>query len=82
MCDLTVLEGSGSGCIENERFIDFEMRNLQIDHIIPWVRGGTDHVSNLQLLCGACNALEGTKSQSELLVLLTDKGWIKRRMSA
>lgn len=60
----------------------FEMRNLQIDHIIPRARGGTGHISNLQLLCGACNALKGTKSQSELLVLLTDKGWIKRRLSA
>ena len=60
----------------------FEMRNLQIDHIIPQARGGTDHISNLQLLCGACNALKGAKSHTELLVLLTDKGWIKRRKSA
>ena len=52
----------------------FERRNLQIDHIIPQARGGTDHISNLQLLCGTCNVLKGTKSHAELLVLLTDNG--------
>ena len=60
----------------------FEMRNLTIDHIVPQAFGGTDHISNLQLLCGACNSLKGTKSHEELLVLLTDKGWIKRKKTA
>ena len=57
----------------------FELRHLHIDHIVPQAKGGTDHISNLQLLCGACNSLKGTKSHDELLVLLTDKGWIKRK---
>ena len=60
----------------------FEMRHLQVDHIIAKSLGGTDHISNLQLLCGSCNTIKGTKSQEELIVALTDKGYIKRKMAA
>ena len=60
----------------------FELRNFQVDHIIPRAKGGTDHISNLQLLCGACNALKGNRPQAYLLACLTDKGWIKRKKAA
>ena len=60
----------------------FELRNFTVDHIIPKANGGTDHISNLQLLCGSCNSIKGTRSHEELLVMLTDKGWIKRRKAA
>lgn len=60
----------------------FEMRHLQVDHIIARAKGGTDHISNLQLLCGSCNSMKGTKTHEELLVALTDKGYIKRKMAA
>ena len=65
--------GHCHGCEEH-----FEMRNLEVDHIVPRAKGGTDHISNLQLLCGSCNRIKGARTQEYLLVCLTDKGWAKR----
>ena len=47
--------------------VHFEKRNLEIDHIVPQSKGGTDHMENLWLLCGACNRSKGTKSQAEFV---------------
>ena len=69
--------GYCNGCSER-----FDLRNFHVDHIIPRSKGGTDHISNLQLLCGACNSMKGTKSHEELLAALTDKGYIKKRKIA
>jgi hypothetical protein len=33
--------------------------DLHYDHKIPWSRGGTNTVNNIQLLCGACNRIKG-----------------------
>ena len=54
--------GQCGGCM-----VMFHKRNLTIDHIVPRADGGTDHVENLWLLCGACNSSKGTKSQAEFL---------------
>jgi hypothetical protein len=32
---------------------------LQVDHMIPYSRGGTGDLSNLQTLCGPCNRFKG-----------------------
>ena len=69
--------GYCNGCEEH-----FAPRNMTVDHIIPRAKGGTDHISNLQLLCGACNSLKGDRPHEYLLACLTDKGWIKRKKSA
>lgn len=35
--------------------------NLQVDHIYPVSRGGTNDLDNLQLLCGPCNLSKSAK---------------------
>jgi hypothetical protein len=35
--------------------------DLHFDHKIPWSRGGTNTVNNIQLLCGTCNRIKGAQ---------------------
>ena len=60
-------EGLCGGCNEM-----FPFRNFTIDHVVPQSRGGTDHVGNLQLLCGACNSLKGDRPQEYLVARLKE----------
>jgi 5-methylcytosine-specific restriction endonuclease McrA len=38
---------------------------LQIEHIVPKARGGSDRVSNLTLACEPCNVAKGTQTAAE-----------------
>ena len=58
-------EGYCNGCR-----IAFPFRNFTIDHVVPQSQGGTDHLENLQLLCGACNSTKGDRDQRYLLAAL------------
>lgn len=64
-----VQEGLCAGCL-----VMFPFRNMTVDHVVPRSRGGGDHVTNLQLLCGACNSMKGSRSQEEFIVVLKRKG--------
>ena len=68
---LTILsrEGRCNGCRS-----EFPFRNFTIDHIIPEHRGGTDHIENLQLLCGHCNSVNGYRPQEYLMSMLRELG--------
>ncbi len=44
----------------------FEIRNLEIDHIVPKSKGGGDYYENYQLLCGACNRMKGDRPMEYL----------------
>ena len=61
-------EGFCNGCREH-----FKIRNLNVDHIVPRSKNGTDHPKNLQLLCQACNSMKGTGTQEELIQKLKDE---------
>jgi hypothetical protein len=38
---------------------------LQVEHIVPRSRGGSDRVSNLCLACGSCNQTKGNRTAAE-----------------
>lgn len=60
-------QGNCNGCK-----MHFPYRNLTIDHKVPKSKNGTDHIDNLQLLCGACNSTKGQGTQEELIVKLKE----------
>ncbi len=55
-----VQEGVCAGCDTH-----FPFRVMDVDHILPRAKGGTDHPDNLQLLCSGCNRSKGAKTMSE-----------------
>ncbi|MYF37536.1 MAG: hypothetical protein F4219_02010 [Gammaproteobacteria bacterium] len=57
--------GHCNGCAQH-----FQIQNLEVDHIIARAQGGTDHLENLQLLCGHCNRVKGDRGQEYLIAKL------------
>jgi 5-methylcytosine-specific restriction endonuclease McrA len=35
-----------------------------VDHVVPVARGGSDHPTNLEALCGDCNLRKGSSARS------------------
>ena len=56
------------------RQVLFPFRNMTLDHVVARSRGGSDHIENLQLLCGACNSMKGAESQEYLVARLKAEG--------
>ena len=55
-----VQEGVCIGCDTH-----FPFRVMDVDHILPRTKGGTDHEDNLQLLCSGCNRSKGGRTMAE-----------------
>ena len=62
-------EGLCNGCRT-----EFPFRAFSVDHVIPRSRGGTDHIENLQLLCGHCNSVKGDRPMEYLMARLRETG--------
>ncbi len=65
-------KGKCNGCK-----VKFPMRNMTVDHIKPFSKGGSDKPSNLQLLCGACNSTKGNGTQAQFQKRLKQQGVAK-----
>ena len=45
--------------------VSVDTKGLEVDHMIPRNKGGTDEISNLQALCYSCNAMKRDKDSTE-----------------
>ena len=57
--------------------MDFPFKVFEVDHVIPRKKGGTDHLENLQLLCGHCNRIKGDRPQEYLIAQLKEHDYAK-----
>ena len=64
------LYGNNGGCCEGCG-MHYMPSILEMDHIIPKSKGGTDHADNFQLLCGPCNKLKRDRSHAHLVAELS-----------
>ena len=62
-------EGKCAGCK-----IEFLFKIMEVDHVVPRSRGGTDHPENLQLLCPNCNRIKGDREMAYLVARLGGHG--------
>ena len=60
--------GYCNGCHEH-----FKLQHFHVDHIIAKKRGGTDHIDNLQFLCGNCNSTKGDRGMEYLIKRIKDR---------
>ena len=51
----------------------FEANNLEIDHIVPKSKGGSDIIDNYQLLCGRCNRIKGNRPMEYLSMKIHER---------
>ncbi len=60
----------------------YDIKDLAVDHIKAFSKGGGERGHNLQLLCHSCNSIKGNGTQGQLKKRLTAKGHIKGGVTA
>ncbi len=59
----------------------FELRNFEVDHIVPKVHGGGDYYDNYQLLCGHCNKTKGDRPMEFLDMIIEEREKSARKIT-
>lgn len=58
-----LVSAAGSHCPECREFMGAgAKRTPSLDHILPLSRGGTNHPSNLRVICNRCNSRKGDRA--------------------
>ena len=66
-------EAAGAECKDTSTLDDIDITcldRIEMDHIIATSVGATDHIDNLQLLCGYCNRGKGNRGKQYLIMTL------------
>ena len=58
----------------------YEIKDLAVDHIRAFAKGGSDKTGNTQLLCTDCNSTKGKGTMKQLEKKLIAKGTIRTRV--
>ncbi len=61
--------------LNSKCFICGTRNGLQIDHIYPKSKGGSDVLGNLQVLCAKCNQKKSNKFQSQFSHYKEEQSW-------
>ncbi|MCH9844915.1 MAG: HNH endonuclease [Alphaproteobacteria bacterium] len=69
-------DGHCNGCLT-----EYQIKDFEIDHIIPKSKGGGDYYENYQLLCGHCNRTKSNKPMDYLLAKVARITHIRKTVS-
>ena len=60
---------------------EFLFKIMEVDHVVPRSRGGSDHPENLQLLCPNCNRIKGDRDMAYLVARLGESDDMEKKLT-